>query len=174
LRGTTRRLAALVAALISVLALATACTREPPSEGPDAGLRPVSPAAGDKLAWLPRDVSAQVLCQVLTKQQWQDLFGRPVQRVAGSFACDLSSGRNVIELTMVEMPVQRTGMIAGRPASVGPGHPVDDVKVLLTDTDSSRVDVDPPPRPALWVLGGEEEMLYKVLDRVVPLLVNQR
>jgi hypothetical protein len=146
-----------LAVLIGVLALTAACTRQPPAERPDAGLRPVAPAAGDKLVWLPRDTSAQVLCQVLTKQQWQDLFGRPVQRTANSYGCLLYSGPNAIQLSMVEMPVQRTGKIAGRPALVGPGHPVDDIKVLLTDTDFTRAHVDAPPRPALWILGGSEE-----------------
>ena len=56
--------------------------------------------------------------------------------------------------------------VAGRPATVAS----DEIRVLLTDTDFPTGLADPRPRPALRVLGGSEERLHTVVDRIVPRL----
>jgi len=149
-----------------------------PSVGKDLQIRPVPALSGEALTYAQSDTVSQVICQALTKEQWQQIFG-PIGRHA-AFAlshepCLIATSAVNLLFTLVDRAPgwQPTTTLGGRPATSG-----------LTDrgvVTASVTLVDDPTRPVLEVdlmlinrpsTSAQQAMVASVLDRLVPVLAR--
>lgn len=103
----------------------------------DRGIRPVRMATGQALTWVAPETASQILCQTLDKEQWKDLLGGEVGRLAGgapAAGCVITSATSsvTVELFQAHEVLTPAFTVGGRPAA-------DDnkqIRVALTDRKS--------------------------------------
>lgn len=162
-------------------------TETSPGKNPlldDHGIRPVRMATGRALSWLPPEAASQVVCQVLSKDQWERLLGGEVGRRptgAPSAGCVVSSGATGVslELTKSDEAFQPDGTVGGRP-SAG-----DDRVTRVALTDDALAAAVTKPRDSRNVLAltvivpsnldaaTKRDLQIRVLSELVPPLAKE-
>jgi hypothetical protein len=107
-------------------------------------LRPVPMPSGEMLMALPRETTAQVLCQATPAERWKQLMGGEVAReVEHGESCHAVGLDSWVRMSLSRTPVaDSTGLgkrkqvtVARRPATVVVGGSPSLVEVKLSDTD---------------------------------------
>ncbi|MFC4855637.1 hypothetical protein [Actinophytocola glycyrrhizae] len=175
-RGTT----ALLAVLLGVVLGGCGSSEAPPpttstaaTPAADEGLRPVRMTGGRALGYVQDDTASQILCQVLGRQQWEQLLSGPVgRRPSPGAGCRITTGHGMVDLSFrgENAAFAPSATVADRPATVEQNSFGMSVFTLVIADDT--------PRPLLRLEmvayddGPGQDVGTRVLDEIVPLLTK--
>jgi len=148
----------------------------------DRGIRPVRMATGQALTWVAPETASQILCQTLDKEQWKDLLGGEVGRLAGgapSAGCVITSAASsvTVELFQAHEALDPEFTVGGRPAANDRAQ----IRVALTD-DALAPTLNKGARSVLTITVNQppdldtaatRELQTRVLTELVPPLAER-
>lgn len=151
----------------------------------DGGLRDVRMTSGRALGYVQPETASQILCQLLDKDEWEDLLGDPVGRrpfVGADGGCTVTTAEGGVMLVLrsSDDALEPDTTIADRPAKKDDSRGSDGITVALTDEV-----LEPAPRQyfperrllTATSIGSDTddalEVVTSVLEKVVPLIVEE-